>query len=181
MAENQGSETTNSPLADRRADEEWSSSGTYQSGEAPDSGYQLNFNQQINFFGEIQGFDNLDKLSPEVRAAALDYLREEQKERHAYVMNEQSHRHRMDERFQSDSSKIQWRAMVTAATVFVVSLVICAALLHAGHGAAGIGIIVAELTTAVGLIIYGKRRKVPREAPGEAENSGNPSAPADDA
>lgn len=53
----------------------------------------MQLNQQINFFGEIQGFDNLDKLSPEVREAALAYLSSEQSARHHFVFTEQNNAH----------------------------------------------------------------------------------------
>ncbi|MEO5713596.1 MAG: hypothetical protein ABIT37_08900 [Luteolibacter sp.] len=130
----------------------WESSGAADAAAAP---MQLNFNQQINFFGEIQGFDNLEKLSPETRTAALQYLEKEQAARHQYVSMDQRHQQSLQTKGQTIAAKIQSQAMILACSVFVVTLVIAAFLLLNGQTGAAIGLVFGEAAVAVGMVVYG--------------------------
>lgn len=131
---------------------------------------QVSFNQQINFFGEIQGFDNLEKLSPETRSAALAYLEREQSARHQYVSVDQRHQHSIQVKGQQVSARISTLAMIVAAGVFIVTLILATILLLNGKGAAGFALILLEAATAVGMVVYGnrlERKKGNSQPPGD--------------
>jgi hypothetical protein len=118
---------------------------------------QLNFNQQINFFGEIQGFDNLDKLSPDVKSAAIQYLEREQSARLNYVTNEQRNSHVLQQKGQLFSAKIQSQSMLLACALFAFSLAVAAYLLTQGQKSAAIALILGEIAIAVCAVVYGQR------------------------
>lgn len=134
---------------------------------------QLNFNQQINFFGEIQGFDNLEKLSLETRTAALQYLEKEQSARHQYVSVDQRHQHSLQTKGQTIAGTIQSQAMILACAVFVVTIIVAAFLLLHGQTAAAVGLVLGEASLAVGAVIYGNslsRKKPKVSEPGDDVN-----------
>ena len=116
-----------------------------------------NHNQQINFFGELQGFDNLEKLSPEMRTAAVQYLEREQSSRLQYVALGQRNTHTLQQKGQQISAKIQTQAMALACLVFIVTLIVAAYLLTNGQTVVAITILLGEVGGAAGLVVYGNR------------------------
>lgn len=139
---------------------------------------QLNFNQQINFFGEIQGFDNLENLSEEVRGSAIQYLEREQSARLQYVASDQRNSHILQQKGQQFSTSVQVYSMALASVVFLSSLIIAAYLLTHGQTAAAVALVFAEIATVVGALIFGhkvqKREKKEKEAKSQEEGSTDP-------
>ncbi len=149
---------------------------TITGNQSQDGGIHLSVNNQntINVFGHVQGFDQLEQLSPDVRAAALQYLEREQGARLQYVAIEQRNEHNLAEKGQAGGFKIQAQAIVVSSAVFVATLVICAYMAIHGQTGLGIGIVLGEAAAAVALVVYGekKRGEMNRKIPSEAANEG---------
>ncbi len=132
----------------------------------------IQFNQQINLFGDIVGFKELEDVSPEIRNAALEYLHREQIARHQWVNREQNQSHAVETKnLDNERHLLAWGQLLGVA-VFLAILGFAGWMFTIGQGAVGVATIIGEAAAAVSLVIWAKnekRRSGSKEKKGETK------------
>lgn len=119
----------------------------------------IQFNQQINLFGDIVGFKELEDVSPEIRKAALEYLHREQVARHQWVSREQNQSHMVEkDNLDNDRRLLAWGQLLGVG-VFLAILGFAGWMFTIGQGAVGVATIIGEAAAAVSLVIWAKNEK----------------------
>lgn len=130
---------------------------------------RFQFNQQINLFGDIVGFKELEDVSPEIQKAALEYLHREQVARHQWVGREQTQKHAADKINSENENRLLAWGQLLGVAVFLAILGFAGWMFTIGQGAVGVATIIGEAAAAVGLVIWAKNEK--RRNSSKPENS----------